>query len=91
MPPSPEHIQSCRCGYEIDNRRDSRRHNSGFEIRRVSEELIEKFSQRSHQLDLVIEDIVTKNGRQPTDNEVAVLVRETRADKLTAISTGELR
>ena len=32
-----------------------------------------------------------EEGRQPTDNEVAVLVRESRADKLTEISTGELR
>jgi hypothetical protein len=69
-----------------DNRRGSRGLNSGFEIRGVSEELIEKFSQRSHQRDLAIEEFITKNGRQPTDNEVAVLVRETRADKLTAIS-----
>jgi len=78
-------------GYEIDNRRDSKGHDSSFEIRGVSEELIKKFSQRSHQRDLAIEEFVTKNGRQPTDNEVAVLVRETRAYKLTAISTEELR
>jgi AAA domain/TrwC relaxase len=78
-------------GYEIVNRRDSKGRDSGFEIRGVSEEVIEKFSQRSHQRDLAIEEFVTKNGRQPTDNEVAVLVRESRADKLTAISTGELR
>jgi hypothetical protein len=32
-----------------------------------------------------------KHGRLPTDNEVAVLIRETRADKLTEISTPELR
>jgi len=32
-----------------------------------------------------------KNGRRPTDNEVAVLVRETRADKLIEISTDEVR
>ena len=46
------------------------------------EELLEKFSQRSHQRDRAIEEFVAKNGRQPTDNEVAVLVRESRADKL---------
>ena len=32
-----------------------------------------------------------QRGRKPTDNEVAVLVRESRADKLAEISTQELR
>ena len=32
-----------------------------------------------------------QHGRRPTDNEIAVLVRESRADKLTEISTRELR
>ncbi len=68
-------------GYEIDNRRDSKGRDSGFEIRGVSQELLEKFSQRSHQRDRAIEEFVTKSGRRPTDNEVAVLVRESRADK----------
>src|SRR6185437_16168706 len=31
-----------------------------------------------------------ENGRKPTDNEVAVLVRESRADKLVEISTSEV-
>jgi hypothetical protein len=34
---------------------------------------------------------VEQRGRRPTDNEIAVLVRESRADKLTEISTRELR
>jgi conjugative relaxase-like TrwC/TraI family protein len=78
-------------GYAIDNRRDSKGRDAGFEIRGISEELLQKFSQRSQQRDRAIEEFVAKNGRRPTDNEVAVLVRESRADKLTAISTGELR
>jgi conjugative relaxase-like TrwC/TraI family protein len=78
-------------GYEIDNRRDSKGHDSGFEIRGISQELLNNFSQRSHQRDRAIEEFVGKNGRQPTDNEVAVLVRESRADKLIEISAGELR
>jgi primosomal protein N' len=35
-------------------------------------------------------EFTEKNGRPPTDNEVAVLVRETRANKLIEISTDEL-
>ena len=45
----------------------------------------------AEQRDAAIQLFVADNGRQPTDNEVAVLVRETRADKLTEISTEEVR
>jgi conjugative relaxase-like TrwC/TraI family protein len=78
-------------GYEIDNRCNSKGRDSGFEIRGISEDLLQKFSQRSQQRDRAIEEFVARNGRRPTDNEVAVLVRESRADKLTAISTEQLR
>ena len=54
-------------------------------------ELLTRFSQRSQQRDEAIRAFVEKTGRQPTDNEVAVLVRETRADKLIEISTEEVR
>jgi len=78
-------------GYEIENQRDARGRDAGFEIRGVAVELLAKFSQRSRQRDRAIETFIAERGRQPTDNEVAVLVRESRADKLTAISTRELR
>lgn len=78
-------------GYEIENRRDQRGRDRGFEIRGVSQELIETFSQRSHQRDQAIAEFTRENGRRPTDNEVAVLVRETRPDKLQEISTTEVR
>jgi conjugative relaxase-like TrwC/TraI family protein len=77
-------------GYEIENQRDARGKDTGFEIRGVPADLLTRFSQRSHQRDQAIEAYVAQQGR-PTDNEVAVLVRETRADKLTEISTRELR
>jgi conjugative relaxase-like TrwC/TraI family protein len=78
-------------GYEIENRRDAKGRDGGFEIRGVSDELLTKYSQRSRQRDEAIEEFTGKNGRPPTDNEVAVLVRETRANKLIEISTDELR
>lgn len=78
-------------GYEIENQRDARGKDIGFEIRGVPAELLARFSQRSHQRDQAIEAFVAQHGRRPTDNEVAVLVRETRADKLTEISTRDLR
>jgi conjugative relaxase-like TrwC/TraI family protein len=84
-------LQVRSLGYNIENRRDSKGRDSGFEIRGVSQQLLDNFSQRSRQRDAAIRVFVADNGRQPTDNEVAVLVRETRADKLTEISTEEVR
>src|SRR3984957_17855683 len=78
-------------GYEIENQRDARGRDAGFEIRGVPAELLAKFSQRSHQRDRAIEAFIEERGRRPTDNEVAVLVLESRADKLVTISTRELR
>ncbi|HEY2858476.1 MAG TPA: MobF family relaxase [Terracidiphilus sp.] len=78
-------------GYEIQPRRDSRGRDLGFEIRGVSDGLLEKYSQRSAQRDRAIGEFTAQNGRKPTDNEVAVLVRESRADKLAEISTEKVR
>ncbi|HEV2323450.1 MAG TPA: MobF family relaxase [Terracidiphilus sp.] len=78
-------------GYEIEPRRDSRGRDLGFEIRGVSDELLERYSQRSAQRDAAIDEFKEQHGRKPTDNEVAVLVRESRADKLTEIATEQVR
>ncbi len=56
----------------------------------MSDELQERFSQRSKERDEAIREFVKTEGRQPTDNEVAVLVRDTRPDKLHEISTAEV-
>jgi len=77
-------------GYQIDDRRSSKGKNLGFEIKGVSDELLEKYSQRSEQRDRAIAEFVESKGRQPSDNEIAVLVRESRADKLVEISTAEV-
>ena len=78
-------------GYEIEPRRDSKGKDHGFEIRGVSNELLEKYSVRSAQRDAAIERFTVEHGRKPTDNEVAVLVRESRADKLVEIATDKVR
>lgn len=78
-------------GYDIEQRRDSRGRDLGFEIRGVSDDLLERYSQRSAQRDAAIEEFKEQHGRKPTDNEVAVLVRESRADKLTEIATEQVR
>src|SRR5512146_2340299 len=73
-------------GYEIENRRDVAGKDKGFEIAGVSQEILDNYSRRSAQRDAAIEEFTQKRGRAPTDNEVAVLIRETRADKLQEIS-----
>jgi len=78
-------------GYAIEPRRDLRGRDLGFEIRGVSDELLERYSQRSAQRDAAIEHFKEQHGRKPTDNEVAVLVRESRGDKLTEIATEQVR
>jgi conjugative relaxase-like TrwC/TraI family protein len=78
-------------GYEIENRRDVRGRDKGFEIAGFSQDLLDKYSQRSAQRDAAIQEFTRERGRAPTDNEVAVLVRETRADKLQEISTERVR
>jgi conjugative relaxase-like TrwC/TraI family protein len=78
-------------GYEIEPHRDSRGRDQGFEIHGVSDELREKYSVRSAQRDAAITQFTAEHGRKPTDNEIAVLVRESRADKLAEISTERVR
>ena len=74
-------------GYAIENRKDSKGRDSGFVIKGVPAELLARFSQRSQQRDKAIDEFVEREGRRPTNNEIAVLVRESRADKLAHIST----
>jgi conjugative relaxase-like TrwC/TraI family protein len=78
-------------GYDIDDRHDARGRDLGFEIRGVSQDLMRTYSQRSQQRDQAIEAFTEKRGRPPTDNEVAILVRESRPDKLIEISTAEVK
>ena len=78
-------------GYEIENGREVKGRDCGFEIRGVSDELLTKFSRRSRQRDEAIADFVATHRRRPTDNEVAILVRESRADKLVGLRSEELR
>lgn len=72
-------------GYEIEDWKN------GFEIKGISQSLIEKFSQRSKERDEAIAVFMQEHGRAPSDDEIAILVRDSRADKLTEISTDEVR
>ena len=77
-------------GYEIENQRNAKGVDNGFEIRGISKDMLERYSQRSEQRDESIRQFAMEHGRQPTNNEVAVLVRESRPDKLREISSTEV-
>ena len=78
-------------GYEVEGRRDAKAQDRGFEIKGVPEALLEKFSRRSQQRDLAVADFAEQQGRAPTKNEVSVLVRNSRPDKLQEISPEQVR
>jgi hypothetical protein len=63
----------------------------GFEIDGVSRELIKKFSKRSKILDTAVAAREKEIGRKLTNNEVAVVVRKTRPDKLSKLSPANVR
>jgi len=63
---------------------------NGFSVRGV-EHLRERFSKRSRHVQKLAKEFAAAKGRKPTNREVAVLVRESRQDKLTEITTSEVR
>ena len=62
----------------------------GFAIRGV-EHLRERFSKRARQIEQLAQQFAAEKGRRPTKREVEVLVRESRARKLTEIATATVR
>ena len=63
---------------------------TGFSVRGV-EHLRERFSKRARHVQELAEEFARSKGRRPTKREVEVLVRESRANKLTEVSTPEVR
>lgn len=62
----------------------------GFSIRGV-EHLRERFSKRANQVKKLSEAFAAEKGRKATKREIEVIVRESRQDKLTEVSTPEVR
>ena len=53
-------------GYEVENRHDVRGRDKGFEIAGFSQDLLDKYSQRSAQRDAAIQEFTNSRGRAPT-------------------------
>jgi conjugative relaxase-like TrwC/TraI family protein len=77
-------------GYRIEDRFEHGK-DYGFGIAGIKEATLEKYSQRSAQRDAAIAEFLDKNGRLPSDNEIARLVRDSRPEKLTEITTAEVK
>src|ERR1700722_12667541 len=78
-------------GYEIESQRNVKEVDHGFEIKGISKDVLERYSQRSEQRDEWIRQFVAEHERQPTEKEVGVLVLESRPNKQYEISTSEVR
>ena len=72
-------------GYEIYGM-----NKDGFQVRGV-EHLRERFSKRQQDIEQAAKVFEQREGRKPTDDERAILTRETRGDKLKEIGTEEVR
>lgn len=79
-----------RCGYNIENKINSKGHIEGFEIVGVSEEIQKKFSKRRTVIDEEIEKFKKVYGRKPTTEEINIITKESRDKKLTEITTEEV-
>jgi conjugative relaxase-like TrwC/TraI family protein len=77
-------------GYQIEDRFEHGQ-DRGFGIAGIKEATLDKFSQRSAQRDAAIAGFLNDNGRLPSNNEIARLVRDTRPEKLTEITTAEVK
>ncbi len=62
----------------------------GFSIRGV-EHLRERFSKRTNHVQKLAEAFSAEKGRKATKREIEILVRESREDKLTEVSTPQVR
>ena len=83
-------LQVRELGYEIEDQRDSEGNDRGFQLQGVPERLIDLYSRRAREIEEAIKEFRQKSGREPSKNEIAVLTRESRDDKLVEISGREV-
>lgn len=68
-------------GYKVAEKRNKKNLIESFEISGVSEEICDRFSKRSHDVEKAIAQFQLENGREPTTAELRVIKRETRLEK----------
>ena len=80
-----------RLGYQIEHVRNDKGVIEGFEIAGVSEEIRERYSKRRAEVEAGINRFLNEKGRAPTKQEINVITRETRGQKMAEIATPEVR
>ena len=80
-----------KLGYVIDKKLDKKGNIQGFEIRGISEKMMETYSSRRKDIEEEIEKFREREGRTPSRKEIDVIARKTRDRKLAEISTEEVR
>jgi conjugative relaxase-like TrwC/TraI family protein len=76
-------------GYEIERNIDGAGKDLGWELKAVAPEIRAAYSE-SKSKEAAIQQFIEREGRKPSKNEVAVLVRGIREKKLKEISTAEV-
>lgn len=79
-----------KLGYAHEDRQ-LRGKDNGFGIVGIQEATLDKFSVRSAQKQQAITEFLNANGRVPSNNEIARLVRDTRPEKLKEITTEQVK
>jgi conjugative relaxase-like TrwC/TraI family protein len=77
-------------GYAIELKRTAKGI-EGYEIKGVSEELLERYSRRRAEIEERMEAFKNDTGREPTAAEIHIIAKETREAKLAEITTPEVR
>jgi len=78
-------------GYEIETIQDARGAVEGFEIAGITLDERARASKRRAQIEKEIAAFEAKHGREPTTREVHAMTTATRGEKLTEITTAEVR
>lgn len=84
-----QNYMACECrrlGYEIDMQKDGKGKITGFEIRGVAPEMIERCSKRRKQIEERIDAFLKEKGRSPNAEEVKTMTLDTRSAKLLNMS-----
>ncbi len=71
-----------RLGYDIEMKRSDKGLITGFELKRIDDEILKRCSRRREQIDKEIEKFVSERGRQPTTDEIKVMTLQTRSRKM---------
>ncbi len=78
-------------GYELETVRNKNREITGFEIKGVSTQIIERFSKRREEIQKSVDQFIAERGHEPTASQIHEIATSTRNPKLKEITTPHVR